>query len=175
MISVVNAVFINGTVGVGKTSAGEALSALQADAGQWNAFIDVDTVRRLRPSPVGDRFQHELELQNLRDLANNYRNAGARQLILAGVIEDRVEIPRYARALRVNRMFVCRLIADASVVDARLVMRHANDPAGLEWHLHRNRELSAILDRADLDDRVVDSTNLTPTQIATTIKIAVGW
>jgi broad-specificity NMP kinase len=52
---VVDAVFINGTVGVGKTSAGEALSALQADAGQSHAFIDVDTVRRLWPSPVDDR------------------------------------------------------------------------------------------------------------------------
>jgi hypothetical protein len=172
---VVDAVFINGTVGVGKTSAGEALSALQADAGQPHAFIDVDTVRGLWPSPVHDRFQHELELENLRDLSNNYRNAGARQLILAGVIEDRVEIPRYAAALGVNRLFVCRLTVDALVVDERLVMRHAYDPTGLEWHLHRNRELSAILERAALDDLVLDSTNLTPTQIATAIKVAAGW
>ena len=171
----VDAVFINGTVGVGKTSAGEALSALQADTGQSHAFIDVDTVRRLWPSPVDDRFQHELELENLRDLANNYRNAGARQLILAGVIEDRVEIPRYATALGVNRLFVCRLTAEASVVDERLVIRHANDPTGLEWHLHRNRELATILERAALEDLVLDSTNLTPTQIATAIKIAAGW
>ena len=171
----VDAVFINGTVGVGKTSAGEALSALQADAGQCHAFIDVDTVRRLWPSPVGDRFQHELELENLRDLANNYRKAGARQLILAGVIEARLEIPRYVTALGVNHLLLCHLVADESVVDERLRLRHANDPTGLEWHLNRNREIAAILQRIALDDLVVDSTNLTPPQIATVIKVAAGW
>jgi broad-specificity NMP kinase len=49
---VVDTVFIDGTVGVGKTSAGEALSALQADTDHSHAFIDIDTVRRLWPSPV---------------------------------------------------------------------------------------------------------------------------
>lgn len=171
----VDAVFINGTVGVGKTSAGKALSALQADAGQPHAFIDVDTVRRMWPSPVDDRFQHELELENIRDLAANYRKAGARQLILAGVIEDPLEIPRYTTALGVNQLFVCRLTADASVIDERLAIRHVNDPVGLEWHLNRNRELAAILERAAVDDLVVDSTILTPTQIAMAIKVAANW
>lgn len=171
----VDAVFINGTVGVGKTSAGEALSALQAEAGHPHAFIDVDTVVRLWPSPVDDRFQHELELENIRDLATNYRKAGAHQLILAGVIEDRHEIPRYVMALGVDRMFVCRLTADAAVVDARLARRHVNDPSGLVWHLHRNRELAKILEHAALDNLVIDTTVLTPTQTAVAIQDAAAW
>lgn len=171
----VDAVFINGTVGVGKTSAGEALSALEADAGHPHAFIDVDTVRRLWPSPIDDRFQHELELENIRDLATTYRKAGAHQLILAGVIEDRREIARYVTALGVKRMFICRLTADASVIDARLAMRHVNDPSGLVWHRDRNRELAVILERAALDNLVIDTTVLTPTQTAMAIKVAADW
>ena len=171
----VDAVFINGTVGVGKTSTGEALSALEADAGHPHAFIDVDTVRRLWPSPFDDRFQHELELENLRDLATNYRKAGAHQLILAGVIEDRREIPRYVTALGVNRIFICRLTADASVVDARLAVRHVNDPTGLVWHRDRTRKLAAILECAALDNLVIDTTALTPTQTAKAIRLASGW
>jgi hypothetical protein len=54
-------------------------------------------------------------------------------------------------------------------------MRHVNHPAGLKWHRDRNRELAAILGRAALDDLVVDSTILTPTQIAMVIKVAASW
>ena len=36
-------------------------------------------------------------------------------------------------------------------------------------------QLAAILDRAALEDLVLDSTNLTPTQIATAIKVAARW
>ena len=40
------------------------------------------------PAPPDDPFAHEVELANLRDLARNYRAAGAERLILAGVVED---------------------------------------------------------------------------------------
>jgi len=168
-------VFINGTVGSGKTSAAEALSVIEAEAGHPHALIDSDTVRRLWPRPNGDPFQHELELQNLRDLAANYRAAGARHLIVAGVIEERGEIPRYATALRADRMLVCRLVADAHVLETRLAARHAEDAVVRNWHLHRSGELAAILDTAALDDVVIDTTAKTPREVATVIATAAGW
>jgi len=95
-VGLVDSVFLNGTVGVGKTTLAAALSAIESET---HAVLDLDEIRRLYPSPATDRFNHELELENLRDLAANFRRAGARRLILAGVIEERVEIARYVDAL----------------------------------------------------------------------------
>src|SRR4051794_6816512 len=92
-------VFFNGTVGAGKTTTGETLHRLLADDGIGNAMIDLDQLRRSWPAPPGDRFNHELELKNLRSVAANYRDAGVRRFILAGVIEDPAEVERYRGAL----------------------------------------------------------------------------
>ncbi|WP_240183728.1 hypothetical protein [Leifsonia aquatica] len=101
-------VFVNGTVGVGKSTVADAISAAEAAP---HAVIDLDAVRRMHPAPVEDVFNHELELRNLRSLAANYREAGARRLILAGVIESAAEVGRYAEAAGATALLVCRLVA----------------------------------------------------------------
>ncbi|MEW1948118.1 hypothetical protein AB0280_02630 [Pseudarthrobacter sp902506025] len=50
---------------------------------------------------------------------DNYRAAGAKRFILAGVIESEAEIPRYVAALGSARMFVCRLVARPEVLESR--------------------------------------------------------
>ncbi|MGI3780602.1 MAG: hypothetical protein ACRYG2_07460 [Janthinobacterium lividum] len=92
-----DAVLLTGTVGAGKTTTASALSELQWAAGRVHAVVDLDQVRLLRPPPVGDPFQHEVELANLHDLARNYRAAGATRLIVAGVVEEAGEVPRSSR------------------------------------------------------------------------------
>ena len=165
-------VFLNGAVGVGKTTVADAISALEPAP---HAVIDLDAVRRLHPAPASDVFNHELELRNLRALAANYRAAGARRFILAGVIEEAAEVARYTAALEADGMLVCRLVADPAVVERRLRARHSADPEGLDWHLHRAGELAAILDAAALDDLVVDATDATPDEIARRLRAAAGW
>ncbi|MFF2773041.1 hypothetical protein ACFVUP_38680, partial [Streptomyces bacillaris] len=105
-----------------------------------------DEIRRLSPSQRTDPFNHELELRNLRSVVVNYRAAGARRFILAGVIEETAEVDRYVDALDSSGMLLCRLTAEPDVLAARLESRHREDPAGREWHLARVGELSAILD-----------------------------
>lgn len=168
-------IFINGTVGSGKTSAAEELSVLEAQAEHPHAVIDSDNVRRLWPRPNGDPFQHELELENLRDLAANYRAAGARHVIVAGVIEEKAEVPRYAAALQAERMLVCRLVTDANALESRLIARHSDDPVARDWYLNRSGELAAILEAAALDDVVIETTSRSPRQVAEAIATAAGW
>ncbi|MFJ3393318.1 phosphotransferase-like protein [Leifsonia aquatica] len=165
-------VFLNGTVGVGKSTVADAISALEPGP---HAVVDLDQVRRLHAAPTTDAFNHELELRNLRALAANYREAGARRFILAGVIEEPAEVPRYVEALAADGMLVCRLVAESAVVERRLRSRHADDPDGLEWHLHRAGELAGILEAAALDDVVVDTTEATPQQVARRAREAAGW
>ncbi|MFF2053222.1 hypothetical protein ACFVU2_16595 [Leifsonia sp. NPDC058194] len=165
-------VFLNGTVGVGKTTVAEAISALEPGP---HAVVDLDQVRRLHPAPATDVFNHELELRNLHALATNYRAAGARRFILAGVLEESGEVGRYLDALRTERMLICRLVAAPSVVEGRLRLRHADDPDGLAWHLRRAGELDAVLAEAAIDDLVVDTSDLRPREIARHVRAAAGW
>ena len=171
-MGLVDIVFLNGTVGVGKTTLAAALSAIES---QTHAVLDLDEIRRLYPSPATDRFNHELELENLRALAANFRRAGARRLILAGIIEERAEIARYLDALDSTGIFICRLVASPDVLSDRLARRHEGDPEGLDWHLARAPELTHILDAAAFDDLIVDSSATAPAELARIVRGAAGW
>ena len=161
-----DSIFINGTVGVGKSTLADALSTAE---GGTHAVIDLDAIRRLSPAPSSDRFNHELELINLQSLTKNYREAGARRFIIAGVIEAESEIPRYIDALGSQGMFMCRLVARSDVLESRLRFRHRDDPEGLTWHLDRVDELKNIL------DLVLDSSDIPAVELARAVRRAAGW
>jgi hypothetical protein len=113
-------VILTGTVGAGKTTALHALGALLAARSVPHALVDADAVRLLHPAPAGDPFQQEVELRNLRDLSRNYREAGARVVLVAAVIERAADLPRYAEALGSRAPLLVRLVADpAAVLPAR--------------------------------------------------------
>ena len=106
-----SALLINGTVGAGKISVAEMVGDLLTEAGVPNAVIDLDWLRRSWPSPEGDRFNVAVALRNLRSVARNYRDAGAVRIVLAGVIETRVDRDRHEDALGIP-LAVCRLCVD---------------------------------------------------------------
>jgi hypothetical protein len=168
----VDSVFVNGTVGVGKTTLASELSAIETVP---HAVVDLDEIRRMSPAPQSDRFNHELELQNLRSLAINFRRAGAQRFIIAGVIEERSEIDRYVDALGSTGMFICRLVASPDVLADGLSRRHESDPEGMEWHLARVGELTKILDGSAIDDLVVDSSEASVAELARVVRRAAGW
>ena len=148
-----HAVFLNGTVGVGKSSVAEAMSEREV---RPNAVIDVDEIRRFRPAAAGDPFNLELQLANVAALVANFGAAGAQLVVVAGVIESREDAERFRRAVGGSASFV-RLTADASVIERRLRARHRTDPVGLAWHLARAPELTAILDSAGIEGEVFDT------------------
>jgi len=161
-----DALLLLGTVGVGKTTLAEAVSGLLEERGTVHAVVDLDDIRRLRPPPAGDPFQLEIELVNLRSLAANFRAAGARLLVVAGVVETREELHRVLEAVGPGAATVVRLVADPAVLQARLRGRHEDDPAGLAWHADRTVALTAVLDGAALTEHVVDTTGRAPRDLA---------
>ncbi|WP_248760540.1 AAA family ATPase [Pseudarthrobacter sp. SSS035] len=152
-------VFLNGTVGAGKTTVAGCIGRILRQKAVAHAIIDLDSIRQAWPAPPSDRFNHELEMVNLASLVENYADAGVEAFVLAGVIEDATEIPRYRKALGGRPLKVCRITADESVLRTRLNARHQNDPDGLLWHLNRAIELENILVKQSLDDFMVDSSD----------------
>ncbi len=167
------ALLINGTVGAGKTSVADAIGGLLAGAGVAHAVIDLDWLRRYWPAPLEDPFHTALTLRNLSALAGNFRAAGARRLVLAGVVETAAERCGFEAAVG-GELTLCRLTVDLDVVRQRLVRRHEHD-AGLDWHLARCAELDAILDAAAVDDVRVPATGRPIAEVAADVLTAVGW
>lgn len=167
------ALFLNGTVGAGKTTAAEAIGDLLQQRGIPYAVIDLDWLRNAWPAPADDPFNLELELQNLAAVTANFRKAGARVLVLAGVIEKPGDRERYERALD-EQFVVCRLVVPIPRIQSRITARH---PPGAEqdWHLARIGELDSILESAQLDDFVVQIDDAEPPAIAREVLRTVGW
>ncbi|ALD11834.1 AAA family ATPase [Clavibacter capsici] len=170
-----DAVILTGTVGAGKTTTMHALGALLGERDVPHALVDGDAVRLLHPAPADDPFQQELELRNLRALARTYREAGARVVLVATVVERSADLPRYAEALGSRAPLVVRLSVDPDAVRARLDARHSGDAAALAWHRARAPELAAIIDAAGLGGLAIDTTSRTPAEVATLVADRAGW
>jgi hypothetical protein len=170
-----DAVILTGTVGAGKTTTMHALGALLAARGVPHALVDMDAVRLLHPARAADPFQQELALRNLGDLARNYREAGARVVLVAAVVESAADLPRHAAALGARDPLLVRLTVDADAVRSRLDARHGDDAAALAWHRARAPELAAIIDAADLGGLAIDTTSRTPAEVSTLVADRAGW
>lgn len=163
------AVLINGTVGVGKTTVLDALGDQLAAEGIPGVAVDLDELGRLWPKPPGDGFNLAFTLANLRDLSANAKAAGAAKLIMAGVVETPDQRASFAEAVG-GRLHLVRLTADLELIKERIRQRHEQDPEGRDWHLDRVGELTRILDRSAVDDHVIDVTDLAPEQTAKRIR-----
>lgn len=172
MALLVDSVFLNGTVGSGKTTVASVIGALETIP---HAVIDLDSIRQFGPKSDADPFNHELELENLASLASNFRRAGATRFVLAGVIQDSGEVDRYADALDSQRMALFRLTASPRVLDARLKQRHATDQVELAWHLSRVEQLAHILNDAMIDEVLLDTSARTPHEVAAMIRREIEW
>ncbi|MGH3447429.1 MAG: hypothetical protein ACRDQA_08465 [Nocardioidaceae bacterium] len=170
------ALFVNGTVGSGKSAAVEHMGDLLAAVDDSYALLDLDWLRRSEPVPESDPFNLHMELVNLAAVAGNYRAAGVRTIVVAGVLEDPTLRPCYEAALA-SDLVVARIEPDLARVTERLRRRHvrSEDAADLDWHLRRTDELYGILCQAGADDYVVDVEGETPREVARLILQQVGW
>ncbi len=134
---------ISGPVGVGKTSVAEKLSEVLAERQTPHTFIDFDQLRYTYPRPAGDRCGNTLGLKNLTDVWSNCSQAGAKNLIIANVIEDNSFLDDLRRAIAGASITTIQLSADVAVLEARVRTREIG--SGLDWHIKRSAELAEIL------------------------------
>jgi adenylylsulfate kinase len=164
---------ITGPVGVGKTTVATSLSELLGQANLAHALIDLDWLRWCYPSPPDDPFQLELGIQNLAAVWSHYQAAGAARLILVDVVETRATLHSYQTAIPHAKTLLVRLHADLTILHQRLAGREVG--ASLAWHQQRAAELTTLMERARLEDLLVDTMDRSALDIAGEIIARTGW
>ena len=96
-----------------------------------------------------------------------------KRLLLARAIEDRAELELCREVVSATNMVVCRLIASIETMEQRVRMRESG--VAQQDYVARVAELNAILDRARLEDFIVNSANRSVTEVAEEMLIKAGW
>jgi adenylylsulfate kinase len=170
---VIPALLITGPVGVGKTSVGNELSEQLEAAELPHALFDLDSFATFFPRPEDDPFGQRVALQALERLWPLYQDAGAARVVLVRVLESRDELASYAAAIPGLDVTVVRLAASAEANAERI--RRRENGSGLEWSVARAAELAALLEAAQVEDVLVQTTGRRVPEIAREILRLVGW
>jgi hypothetical protein len=162
-------IFVNGSYGVGKSCVLDHVGDLLAEHDHPFSLMDIDWFHRSWPPAAGDPDNVLTEAANMAAVWSNYRHAGVRQPVVAGVLTSKQDQARYAGVFELPVRSV-RLLAGAGVVEARLRHRYTKDQQhALSWHLQRHAELSERLAQADLDELAIDTDERRPRLVAETI------
>ncbi len=173
MIDNVPVLVITGPIGIGKTSVAGEVSEQLDEARIAHGFIDIDSLRWCYPRPLHDPFRIELAMKNLACVWNNFQISGAKRLILADVIETRAHLEQYRRAIPGAEVLVVRLHATLSTLTQHVQKREIG--SALARHLRRAAELTAIMERNQVEDVLVDIEGKTVTAIAQEILTCSNW
>lgn len=163
------AILLNGSYGVGKSSALDHLADRFAARGLPFSLFDVDWFHRSWPPAADDPRNVLVEAENIRAVWANYARTGPRTPILAGVVASPEDLERYERALGMPVRLVL-LTASAQVAERRLRGRYDADRAGaLAWHLDDRARLAAALERAPRPELRIDTDERSPAEVAAAV------
>jgi predicted kinase len=162
---------ITGTTGVGKSTVTAEINDQLAARKIPNAAVDLDALVWQWPST--SPWNVDLMFENLASIWPNYLSHGATHLVLARVQQDRAELDRYRSAIPEAEITVCRLRAPEMTRVSRL---HGRMPPGpsLDWHLQRTAVLESELERAKVEDFIVENDRLA-SEVALEVLAVAGW
>lgn len=167
-------IFLNGSYGVGKSSALEHLGDLFAQQGTPFSLFDVDWFHRSWPPSPHDPDNTATEALNMRATWRNYLRAGPRTPIIAGVIRTQDDLARYEGVFQ-RALTTVHLTASPKTAELRLRRRYDPDRSGaLSWHLERHVQLATELRDLAGHELTVSTDELTPAQVASTVFDALG-
>lgn len=172
-LHVVPTVLVTGTVGSGKTAVADEIAVLLHEQSIQHALIDLDWLCQLYPAPPEDPYRDDLMFRNLSPMWSNYRAEGVDYLVLARVIEDREHLRRYKAVIPEADIKVVRVHAPPKLLEERLRRREVGSFYDHLWQ--RSQELSAILDRGDVEDFSVSNDERPVREVATEVMTLLGW
>ncbi len=169
--------WLYGASGVGKTTVTWELFVQLAREGVPTGYVDIDqlgmcyappTPRHWAPEPAADPGRHRLKARTLDAVVANFRDAGARCVVVPGVTDPvrGVETDLVPHAA----LTTCRLRAEPADLGRRLAARgHPTDDVAEEF------ADAAALDRAFATDPCVDTTGLTVAEVVDRVRARTGW
>ena len=106
-------------------------------------------------------------------MCKNYASCGVKRLLLARAIENHSELELCREAVSAANTVVCRLNASIERMEQRVMTRES----GLlqQEYVARVAKLSAILDRARLEDFTITSEKRSLTDVAQELLVRAGW
>ena len=164
---------ISGAVGVGKTATGYEVANLLKARAVPHTFVDFDALTDTWPVPADDRWNNRLALANLQAMWKNCVAAGARNLVLAQVVETAEFRDRLIATIDAEPGRLVRLRASESTLHKRVAAREHG--TGLAWHAARASELAAQFERDDPADVVVDTDGRTILDVALELVDLIEW
>jgi adenylylsulfate kinase-like enzyme len=159
-----------GPPGVGKTAVGWEIFGQLAGAGIAAGYVDIDQLGMCYPEPVSDPGRHRIKARNLGAVVANYRAAGARCVIVSGVI-DPGRGGAHAGMIPGAAVTVCRLRAGRDELKQRFLGR-----GGRADMLAEVLGEADAMDASDFADVCVDTSGL-PVAAATRLvrERVSGW
>lgn len=177
-----------GATGVGKSTAGFDIYQRTLRAGHTAAYVDLDQIGFCGSVPADSADIHRVRARNLAALWQTYRTAGAERLVVVGPVDSRAAVETYVDALPEATVTLCRLHADRDHLARRITRRQK----GGSWPqpgdplkgqpTERLRRIASeaaadalALDRIELGDVRVDTSDQTVGETADAIIAATGW
>ncbi|MFD3451007.1 hypothetical protein ACFWVC_02405 [Streptomyces sp. NPDC058691] len=169
--------WLYGASGVGKTTVAWEVFVQLARVGAPTGYVDIDqigmcyappTPRHWAPEPDTDPGRHRLKARTLDAVVANFRDAGARFLVVPGVTDpDRgVEADLVPHAT----VTACRLRAEPAELRRRLAARGRPNDDFTEQLAYAD-----ALDRAFPTGLCIDTTGLTVAEVADRVRTRTGW
>ena len=116
-------------------------------------FADIDQLGMCYPEPLADPGRHRMKAQNVGAVITSYRAAGARCVVVSGVVDPALGV--HTDLLADTALTICRLQADHDELRRRLAER--------SWQPGEMDEVAAeaaALDASDFADGCVDTSGV---------------
>jgi hypothetical protein len=138
-------------------------------AGTAVAFVDLDQLRLCGPASDGDPMNHRVRALTLGAVWSGFLAAGARCVVLSGLVDDADDVARHADRLPGAELTVCRLRVGHDELRERVARR--GSMVELAGESVRN---ATELDGTAFADLVVDTSGLTPAEVVARVRDS-GW
>jgi predicted ABC-type ATPase len=160
--------WITGPAGVGKSTVSWQLFTELTRSGTRAAFVDADQLCMCYPAPRDDPGRDLILARNADVVIRNCRAAGARRVIVNGVVDPELGVPR--DLLRQAAMTVCRLRADRDEVARRLLGRQPGSDGDAEDLIRQVRDECDRMDASEFADAWVDTTGMSAGEAARLVR-----
>jgi hypothetical protein len=182
--------WICGPSGVGKSSVGWEVFTQVRAAGVTAAYLDTDQIGFCRPEPQGDPDHYLLRSRNVAALWPNFLEAGARAMIVSGILETPDGVRLFTAAVPGASVTIVRLRATPETLRERILWRGRGGgpqiPGDQELHGATAERLTAhwedsvatleALERNRIGDVCIDTDGVSVREVAGAILAqAPGW